>query len=313
MAPRMKKGKKKKNVAEKTCLPKMEKEEEFEFDIGALSLAELVHLADGYVDDPSEETVIMTRREMNMYIKEKMTEYSKDPKVNPFIDLQKQCRILLKEIKEKEQQLLKAQKDFEIMYKDQLKFLRRMGIVPKEPAKSVGVSADFPILPESLPCREFLAKGGYFGDLPICKILTPSKNLKSASKQHADIKEPIPVSNVEVDLPTCKILTPSTNPKSASKQRADIKEPIPVSNVEVDLPTCKILTPSTNPKSASKQRADTKSEPIPVSNVEVDLPSCKILTPSTNPKSTSKQRADTKSEPIPVSNVEVECVDIASD
>ncbi|GFY63607.1 hypothetical protein TNIN_259611 [Trichonephila inaurata madagascariensis] len=107
MARRLKKGEKK-NVAEETCLPKMEKEEEF--DIGALSLAELIHLAEGYVDDPSEETV-MTRREMNMYIKQKMTEYSKDPKVNPIIDLQEQCRILLKEVKEKEQ-LLKAQFPF---------------------------------------------------------------------------------------------------------------------------------------------------------------------------------------------------------
>ncbi|GFX73645.1 hypothetical protein TNCV_1264141 [Trichonephila clavipes] len=198
MARRLKKGKKKKNVAEETCLPKMEKEEEF--DIGALSLSELIHLAEGYVDDPSEETVIMTRREMNTYIKQKMTEYSKDPKINPFIDLQKQCRILLKEVKEKEQQLLKAQKDFEIMYKNQLQFLRRRRIVPKEPAKSVGVSADFPILPESLPPMKFWTKGEHFVDLPSSKILTPSTNPKSASKQCADTKsEPIPVSNVEVE------------------------------------------------------------------------------------------------------------------
>ncbi|GFS55225.1 hypothetical protein TNIN_425321 [Trichonephila inaurata madagascariensis] len=119
MAPRSKKGKKKKIVAEKTSLLRMEKEEKFEFDIGALSLSELINLAEGYVDDPTEETVTLTRTEMNTYMKQKMAEYSKDPEINPFIDFQKQCRILLKEVKEKEQ-LLKVQKEFEIMYQNQL-------------------------------------------------------------------------------------------------------------------------------------------------------------------------------------------------
>ncbi|GFY74890.1 hypothetical protein TNIN_362771 [Trichonephila inaurata madagascariensis] len=143
MARRLKKCKKTKNVAKETSLPETEK---FEFDIGALSLAELLHLAEGYVPDPSEETVVMTRREMNLYIKEKMTEYSthKPPEINPFIDLYKQCKILLKEVEEKEQQVLKALKDFAIMYKNQLEVCKHLGTA-KEPAKSVNIE-EIPVL-----------------------------------------------------------------------------------------------------------------------------------------------------------------------
>ncbi|GFR26921.1 hypothetical protein TNCT_475191 [Trichonephila clavata] len=187
----------KKNVDKETNQPKLQKkdtdEEEFEFDIGSLSLADLIQLAEGYVNDESEETVLMTRREMNLYIKHKMEEHSKDPNINPFINLEKQSRILLKEVKLKEQQLIKARKDFEIMYKNQLKFFRHIGIVPKVPTNNVGVSADFPVLPESLPSREFLTRGEeYFVDLPSCKILKPSTSRNSASKQCTNTEESKP-------------------------------------------------------------------------------------------------------------------------
>ncbi|GFY56228.1 hypothetical protein TNIN_410531 [Trichonephila inaurata madagascariensis] len=140
MARRLKKCKKTKNLAKETSLPETEEEEKIEFDIAASSLAELLRLAEEYVPDPSKKTMVMTRREMNLYIKEKMTETThKPPEINPFIDLHKQCRILRKEVEEKEQQVHKELKDFEIMYKNQLEVCKHLGIVPKKPAKIVDI------------------------------------------------------------------------------------------------------------------------------------------------------------------------------
>ncbi|GFR20389.1 uncharacterized protein TNCT_486371 [Trichonephila clavata] len=252
MPRRMKKVKK--NVAPETNQPKLQKKgtEEFEFDIGSLSLADLLRLTEGYVDDESEETVLMTRREMNLYIKNKMEEHSKDPNINPFINLEKQARMLLKEVKLKEQQLMEAKEDYEVMYRDQLKFFRHIGIVPKVPTKSVGVSADFPVLPESLPPPEFLVKGQfYFVDLPSCKILKPSTSRNSASLQRTNTEESKP-----------KTIKPSTSRNSASKQRTNTEESKP-----------KIIKPSKSRNSASKQRSNTK-ESKPKIKVECfDVPS----------------------------------------
>ncbi|GFR32763.1 hypothetical protein TNCT_633921 [Trichonephila clavata] len=254
MPRRMKKVKK--NVAQETKQPKLQKkgteEEEFEFDIGSLSLADLLRLTEGYVDDESEETVLMTRREMNLHIRNKMEEHSKDPNINPFINIEKQSRMLLKEVKSKEQQLIEAKKDYEVMYRDQLKFFRHVGIVPKVPTNNVGVSADFPVLPESLPPREFLVKGQFhFVDLASCKILEPSTSRNSASKQRTNTEESKP-----------KIIKPSTSRNSASKQPTNTEESKP-----------KIIKPSTSRNSASKQRTNTK-ESKPKIKVECfDVPS----------------------------------------
>ncbi|GFQ88763.1 hypothetical protein TNCT_650672 [Trichonephila clavata] len=90
------------------------------------------------------------------------------------------------------------------MYRNQLKFFRHMGIVPKVPTNSVGVSADFPLLPESLPPREFLKKGEeYFVGLPSCKILKPSTSGNSASEKCTNTEESKPKIKVECfDVPS---------------------------------------------------------------------------------------------------------------
>ncbi|GFY38712.1 hypothetical protein TNIN_154891 [Trichonephila inaurata madagascariensis] len=192
MAGRLKKCKKTKNVAKETNLPETEKKEEFRFDIGALPMSELHRLAKGYVDDPSEKTLVFSRPEFNWFMKGKMAKCSKDPKINPYTDLVKQCMILRKE-GEEEEKLLKLQKGPEMMYKVQVKFFRGLGVWPKEPGESVGVSGDCPILPVYAQRLEYLRKY-YLVDLPKMKIMHPSTNPKSVSKQSTDSDiEEIPV------------------------------------------------------------------------------------------------------------------------
>ncbi|GFS47310.1 nucleic-acid-binding protein from transposon X-element [Trichonephila inaurata madagascariensis] len=140
---------------------------------------EQVELAEGYQADESEESVVMTREEINNYMKQKMREYSEDPEINKLIN-----RV-----------------GYVDMLDDQMKLLQHAGELPKAETRNASAYVDFPILPEEFPPVELLKKdfdvlidgpafmgGEYFvDDIPSCKILRPSA--KASTKSDSAFKK----------------------------------------------------------------------------------------------------------------------------
>ncbi|GFS50967.1 integrase catalytic domain-containing protein [Trichonephila clavipes] len=135
-----------------------------------------------------------------MDFKEKMADQSKDPKINPFIDLERQEKIKMEEDKLREQKL----------NADMKLSLGRAGVLPREPLndvgvstdisktkvpkKDVGVNTDFPILPESHPLIQYLGNceflvGEYQWTIHECSSNEDSDIEESSSIEYSDMEE----------------------------------------------------------------------------------------------------------------------------
>ncbi|GFQ81721.1 hypothetical protein TNCT_256041 [Trichonephila clavata] len=64
--------------------------------------------------------------------------YSRDPEINPVLRLKERTKVLLKDLKEHQQDLLNVQKAFKIIYKEQIKVSRDIGMSPKVETSSIG-------------------------------------------------------------------------------------------------------------------------------------------------------------------------------
>ncbi|GIX85403.1 activating transcription factor 7-interacting protein 1 [Caerostris extrusa] len=106
-------------------------------------------MVEGVSDDSDEELVEMSVEEIQEYLKQKISECDKDPKINPVLKLQTERQILEDAIRKKNEELSRCKKTILVMYKNQEKFLRHNSILPKIPTCSVSVSVDLPILPNS--------------------------------------------------------------------------------------------------------------------------------------------------------------------
>ncbi|GFU48792.1 activating transcription factor 7-interacting protein 1 [Nephila pilipes] len=179
------------------------------FKIECLSRSELESLAEDYIEDESEEAVLMTAEEINQYVIE---EYYKHyvHQSQEFLNLEEEVKQQA-DILEKYQKMLKT---YETLYRNQVKFFRKAGVFPEVETNSVGVSADFPIDPNSSQCGAAKYKRkDLIVDLSNAKILNPSiiPATNASSVLKADLK--VPKSDVEVE---CIDLTDDAPTKSYS-------------------------------------------------------------------------------------------------
>ncbi|GFT78063.1 hypothetical protein TNCV_2820651 [Trichonephila clavipes] len=186
---------------------------------------ELEHLAEGYVDDESEEPVFMTYAEIVEYMKKKMSEYSKDPEINPNIRIKNRVSELLDEAKKKTNEIREVQKSLVDVHLKHFNFFQRVGVMQKVKGVDVGVSVDLPFLPNEVPVaasrsenektvptkNSAEAKG-------LSPFAGPSTSSDSVLKSSAnpDLK-----SNSEIE---CIDLTDDTSLPSSSKATVDVPQ-----------------------------------------------------------------------------------------
>ncbi|GFR24871.1 activating transcription factor 7-interacting protein 1 [Trichonephila clavata] len=182
---------------------------------------EFEHLAEGYVDDESEEAVLMTYKEIEDYILKKMAEYSKDPSINPIIPVKKRARELLDQVKDTKEKIEEANNSILDIYNDQINVLEHVAVLPKEGENNVPTK-------ESAEAKELSPSVG-----PSASSGSVLKSSANANQPNPNLKSDRKVDCIDLTEDTSLIQSSSNATVDASKM---LKHPVPVPAVTFNIP-----------------------------------------------------------------------------
>ncbi|GFY57258.1 hypothetical protein TNIN_364281 [Trichonephila inaurata madagascariensis] len=220
MAQKLEKSEEKMEVDEENC----GEEEKQHF------VRRLEHLAEGYVDDASEKSVYMTYEEILEYMKKKISEYSKNPEINPNVLVKKQVLKLVEKVKKLTEEIQEVQESVVDVHVDQIKFVQHVG--KKSNGVDVGVSVDLPILPNEVPLtashsenEKTVPTKDSAEAKKLSPLVGPSTSSDSVLKSSAnpDLK-----SNSKIE---CIDLTDDTSLPSSSNATADVPQTAAAFNI----------------------------------------------------------------------------------